>query len=80
MPHSASHVVRDALVATHPTGTPTTCSWRSELYTPEYAGVIKERWIVQKLLTQGAIQLATVLNWIFAEVGGDKLKSTYLTL
>ena len=73
-------MVRDALVATHPTGTSTMRSWRSELYIPEYAGVIKERWIVQKLLTQGAIQLATVLNWIFAEVGGDKLKSTYLTL
>ena len=67
-------------MATRPTGTLTTRSRRSELYTPEYAGVIKERWIVEKLLTQGAIQLATVLNWIFAEVGGDELKSTYLTL
>ncbi|KAN0085730.1 Phospholipase C/P1 nuclease domain containing protein [Tylopilus felleus] len=51
-----------------------------ELYTPEYAGVIKDRWIVEKLLTQGGIRLAAVLNWIFAEVEEDELKRTYLTL
>lgn len=51
-----------------------------ELDTPEYVGVIKERWLIVKLLTQGAIWLAAVLNWIFAEVDEDKPKTTYLTL
>ena len=50
------------------------------LYTPEYAGMIKDRGLVEKLLTQGGIRLAAILNWIFAEVGEDELKRTYLTL
>ena len=37
--------------------------------------MIKERWIVEKLLTQGAIRLPAVLNWIFTEVE-DVLKRT----
>ncbi|KAF5380203.1 hypothetical protein D9615_006179 [Tricholomella constricta] len=41
-----------------------------ELDTPEYAGVIKERLIVEKLLAQAGIRLAAVLNWLFAETDG----------
>ncbi|KAN0085709.1 hypothetical protein V8E55_006843, partial [Tylopilus felleus] len=42
--------------------------------------MIKDRGLVEKLLTQGGIRLAAILNWIFAEVGEDELKRTYLTL
>lgn len=38
-----------------------------ELDTPEYAGRIRDEWIVEKLLTQGGIRLAAVLNWLFAD-------------
>ncbi|KAH7918662.1 phospholipase C/P1 nuclease [Leucogyrophana mollusca] len=38
-----------------------------ELDTPEYAGVIRDEWIVEKLLTQAGIRLAAVLNWLFVE-------------
>ena len=43
-----------------------------ELDTPEYAGEIKERLIVEKLLAQAGIRLAAVVNWLFADLeGGD---------
>lgn len=38
-----------------------------ELDTPEYSGVIQDEWIVEKLLSQGGIRLAAVLNWLFAD-------------
>jgi len=37
-----------------------------DLDTPEYAGVIKEQMLVEKLLAQGGIRLAGVLNYIFS--------------
>jgi hypothetical protein len=37
-----------------------------ELDTPEYAGAIAQAWIVEKLLAQGGIRLAAILNDIFA--------------
>ncbi|KAG8216350.1 phospholipase C/P1 nuclease domain-containing protein [Butyriboletus roseoflavus] len=45
-----------------------------ELYTSDYAGLIKEQWIVEKLLTQAGIRLAAVLNWIFADLEEDEIK------
>lgn len=51
-----------------------------ELDTPEYAGVIKERWIIEKLLTQGGVRLAAVLNWIFAELDEGEIKRRHLSL
>ncbi|KAF8550022.1 phospholipase C/P1 nuclease [Imleria badia] len=67
----------DALMARTPRKSP-----YLELYTPDYAGVIKEQWIVEKLLTQAAVRLAAVLNWIFAELeeGEVRLKKRHLTL
>ncbi|KAF9027594.1 phospholipase C/P1 nuclease [Hymenopellis radicata] len=43
-----------------------------ELDTPEYSGVIHDQWIIEKLLAQGGIRLAAVLNYLFAplEDGG----------
>ncbi|KAJ7213019.1 phospholipase C/P1 nuclease domain-containing protein [Mycena pura] len=43
-----------------------------ELDTPEYAGMISERWIVEKLLAQAGIRLAGVLNYLFADVKDAK--------
>jgi hypothetical protein len=43
-----------------------------ELDTPEYAGVISERWIVEKLLAQAGLRLAGVLNYLFADFGDDE--------
>ena len=37
-----------------------------ELDTPEYSGAIAKAWVVEKLLAQGGIRLAAVLNEIFA--------------
>lgn len=51
-----------------------------ELYTPDYAGLIKERWIVEKLLTQAGVRLAAVLNWIFAEVDDNETRRRYISL
>jgi hypothetical protein len=39
-----------------------------ELDTPEYAGKIKDQMIIEKLLAQGGIRLAAVLNSLFADV------------
>lgn len=39
-----------------------------ELDTPEYSGVIEDEWIVEKLLLQGGIRLAAILNWLFADM------------
>ncbi|KAI6037608.1 S1/P1 nuclease [Pisolithus marmoratus] len=41
-----------------------------ELDTPQYAGRIRDEWIVEKLLAQGGIRLAAVLNWLFTEPTG----------
>jgi hypothetical protein len=38
-----------------------------ELDTPEYAGVIEEKRIIEKLMAQGGIRLAAILNYLFAE-------------
>ncbi|KAF8962318.1 S1/P1 nuclease [Flammula alnicola] len=40
-----------------------------DLDTPEYAGVIEKQMIVEKLLAQGGIRLAGLLNYIFAPDG-----------
>ncbi|KIY68479.1 phospholipase C/P1 nuclease [Cylindrobasidium torrendii FP15055 ss-10] len=37
-----------------------------ELDTPEYAGVIHDEWIIEKMLAQGGLRLAGVLNYLFA--------------
>lgn len=43
-----------------------------ELDTPEYSGKIRDEWVVEKLLAQGGIRLAGVLNYLFADEGaGD---------
>ncbi|KAH7904370.1 S1/P1 nuclease [Hygrophoropsis aurantiaca] len=42
-----------------------------ELDTPEYAGRIKDEWIIERLLTQGGIRLAAILNTIFLEDGEE---------
>ncbi|KAH0834706.1 phospholipase C/P1 nuclease domain-containing protein [Lanmaoa asiatica] len=65
----------DALMSRKPRKSP-----YLELYTPDYAGLIKEQWIVEKLLTQAGIRLAAVLNWIFAEPVEDDIGEHYLTL
>lgn len=39
-----------------------------ELDTPEYAGKIRNELVVEKLLAQGGIRLAGVLNWLFADL------------
>ncbi|EIN09062.1 phospholipase C/P1 nuclease [Punctularia strigosozonata HHB-11173 SS5] len=56
-----------------------------ELDTPEYAGVIARNHTVEGLLTRGGIRLASVLNWLFADIGDVKREdrvafvySTYL--
>jgi len=38
-----------------------------ELDTPEYAGVIEKRMLLEKLLAQGGVRLAGVLNYMFAD-------------
>ncbi|KAH9989205.1 S1/P1 nuclease-domain-containing protein [Russula vinacea] len=37
-----------------------------ELDTPKYSGRIEKEWIVEKLLAQGGVRLAGILNYIFA--------------
>lgn len=71
----ASEDAYDAFVSRKPRKSP-----YLELYTPDYAGFIKEQWIVEKLLMQAGVRLAAVLNWIFAELEDDEIKSRYLTL
>ena len=39
----------------------------AELDTPEYAGVIEKRMLLEKVLAQGGIRLAGVLNYLFAD-------------
>ncbi|KAK0240851.1 phospholipase C/P1 nuclease domain-containing protein [Armillaria nabsnona] len=43
-----------------------------ELDTPEYAGAIYDQWIIEKLLAQGGIRLAGILNYLFAPLEGSK--------
>ncbi|GLB39346.1 putative S1/P1 Nuclease [Lyophyllum shimeji] len=38
-----------------------------QLDTPEYAGLIAERRVVEKLLAQAGVRLAATLNWLFAD-------------
>ncbi|KAF9480931.1 phospholipase C/P1 nuclease [Pholiota conissans] len=42
-----------------------------DLDTPEYAGVIAKRLLIEKLLAQGGIRLAGLLNYIFAREGPE---------
>ncbi|KAG6840558.1 hypothetical protein C0991_005834 [Blastosporella zonata] len=42
-----------------------------QLDTPEYAGVIKDDLVIEKLLAQAGIRLAAVLNWLFADYGDE---------
>ena len=39
-----------------------------ELDTPEYAGKVRSELVVEKLIAQGGIRLAGVLNWLFADL------------
>jgi len=43
-----------------------------QLLSPEYSGVIYERMIVERLLAQGGIRLAGILNYIFAPTNDDR--------
>jgi len=45
-----------------------------ELDTPEYAGKIRNELVVEKLLAQGGIRLAGVLNWLFADLEEKKVR------
>lgn len=40
-----------------------------ELDTPEYAGRIRDEWIVEHVLTQAGVRLAAILNWLFEHEG-----------
>ncbi|KIK63756.1 hypothetical protein GYMLUDRAFT_83728 [Collybiopsis luxurians FD-317 M1] len=40
-----------------------------ELDTPEYAGYIAKNRILERLMAQGGIRLAGILNWLFADLG-----------
>ena len=51
-----------------------------ELDTPEYAGEIKERLIVEKLLAQAGIRLAAVVNWLFADLEEGNNRLAVLTV
>lgn len=52
-----------------------------ELDTPEYAGAIENGWIVEKLMSQGGIRLAAILNWLFADVENSTISNrTFITL
>ncbi|KAF8425742.1 phospholipase C/P1 nuclease domain-containing protein [Boletus edulis BED1] len=64
------HFAEDTLVivAGKPMKSPNT-----ELYTPDCAGVIKERWVS----AQAGIRLAAVLNWIFAELNVGEARRAY---
>jgi hypothetical protein len=42
-----------------------------ELDTPEYWGVIRDQWVVEKLLAMAGVRLAAVLNYLFAD-GSEK--------
>lgn len=46
-----------------------------ELDTPEYAGVVKDRMVVEKLLVQAGIRLSVVLNYLFAGLEEAELPS-----
>ena len=43
-----------------------------ELDTPGYAGVIEKRMLLEKLLAQGGVRLAGLLNYLFADQGTAK--------
>ncbi|KDQ59977.1 hypothetical protein JAAARDRAFT_67657 [Jaapia argillacea MUCL 33604] len=38
-----------------------------ELDIPEYAGRIKDEWVLERLMAMGGVRLAGVLNWLFAD-------------
>lgn len=72
-PYNHSRLEDDSEYAGRP-GTPPGGGPYLELDTPQYTGVISERWIVEKLLAQGGIRLAGVLNWLFADLEEGELK------
>ncbi|EPQ53776.1 phospholipase C/P1 nuclease [Gloeophyllum trabeum ATCC 11539] len=39
-----------------------------ELDTPEYAGLIREGWVVERLVAMAGLRLAGTLNWLFADL------------
>ena len=43
-----------------------------QLDTPEYAGVIEKRMLLEELLAQGGVRLAGVLNYLFADQGSTR--------
>ena len=45
-----------------------------ELDTNEYAEVIGQRMIIEKLLAQGGIRLAGILNYVFANPHGQEAR------
>lgn len=49
-----------------------------ELDTPEYAGVITDQMIIEKLLAQGGIRLAALLNYLFADEDGMTIRDVRL--
>lgn len=55
----------------------TTTDTYLELDTPEYAGAIKDAWLVEKLLAMGGIRLAAVLNYLFV-TEGESMVPLYL--
>ncbi|KAK7448807.1 hypothetical protein VKT23_013537 [Stygiomarasmius scandens] len=44
-----------------------------EMDTPEYTGVISKQRILEKLMAQGGIRLAGILNWLFEEGQSDEM-------
>jgi len=51
-----------------------------QLDTPEYSGAIAKQWIVEKLLAQGGVRLAGVLNYLFADLEGGSDIQRRLTI
>jgi len=39
-----------------------------ELDTPEYAGVVRKEWVVERLVAMAGVRLAGTLNWLFADL------------
>ncbi|TDL24454.1 phospholipase C/P1 nuclease [Rickenella mellea] len=45
-----------------------------ELDTPQYSGVIKEQFIIERLLAMGGIRLAAILNYLYGNEDGNGLR------
>ena len=52
----------------------------TELDTPEYAGVIEKRMLLEKVLAQGGIRLAGLLNYLFADQGNTTRRAFVMDL